>query len=130
MTFRWPRFYPPVVSVAAVLMASPCLSAAESAVAAAAAEGAEVVTGHLFNSLLYLPTGLVLGAMLLEFFAQWKKNREVEPGILFLLFGAAGASVSVAVLAYLFSPVGRASGQLSLFAMWMTVVAAAISTAF
>lgn len=130
MTFRWPRFYPPVVSVAAVLMASPCLSAAESAVAAAAAEGAEVVTGHLFNSLLYLPTGLVLGAMLLEFFAQWKKNREVEPGILFLLFGAAGASVSVAVLAYLFSPVGRASGQLSLFAMWMAVVAAAISTAF
>ena len=88
-----------------------------------------MVTGHLFNSLLYLPTGLVLGAMLLEFFAQWKKNREVEPGILFLLFGAAGASVSVAVLAYLFSPVGRASGQLSLFAMWMTVVAAAISTA-
>ncbi len=130
MTFRWPRFYPPVVSVAAVLMASPCLSAAESAVAAAAAEGAEVVTGHLFNSLLYLPTGLVLGAILLEFFAQWKKNREVEPGILFLLFGAAGASVSVAVLAYLFSPVGRASGQLSLFAMWMTVVAAAISAAF
>lgn len=130
MTFRWPRFYPPVVSVAAVLMASPCLSAAESAVAAAAAEGAEVVTGHLFNSLLYLPTGLVLGAILLEFFAQWKKNREVEPGILFLLFGAAGASVSVAVLAYLFSPVGRASGQLSLFAMWMAVVAAAISAAF
>jgi hypothetical protein len=68
--------------------------------------------------------------MLLEFFAQWKKNREVEPGILFLLFGAAGASVSVAVLAYLFSPVGRASGQLSLFAMWMAVVAAAISAAF
>lgn len=130
MTFRWPRFYPPLVSVAAVLMASPCLSAAESAVAAAAAEGAEVVTGHLFNSLLYLPTGLVLGAILLEFFAQWKKNREVEPGILFLLFGAAGASVSVAVLAYLFSPVGRASGQLSLFAMWMAVVAAAISAAF
>lgn len=130
MTFRWPRFYPPVVYVAAVLMASPCLSAAESAVAAAAAEGAEVVTGHLFNSLLYLPTGLVLGAILLEFFAQWKKNREVEPGILFLLFGAAGASVSVAVLAYLFSPVGRASGQLSLFAMWMAVVAAAISAAF
>jgi hypothetical protein len=130
MTFRWPRFYPPLVSVAAVLMVSPCLSAAESAVAAAAAEGAEVVTGHLFNSLLYLPTGLVLGAMLLEFFAQWKKNREVEPGILFLLFGAAGASVSVAVLAYLFSPVGRASGQLSLFAMWMAVVAAAISAAF
>ena len=130
MTFRWPRFYPPLVSVAAVLMASPCLSAAESAVAAAAAEGAEVVTGHLFNSLLYLPTGLILGAMLLEFFAQWKKNRDIEPAILFLLFGAAGASVSVAVLAYLFSPVGRASGQLSLFAMWMAVVAAAISAAF
>ena len=130
MTFRWPRFYPPLVSVAAVLMASPCLSAAESAVAAAAAEGAEVVTGHLFNSLLYLPTGLILGAMLLEFFAQWKKNRDIEPAILFLLFGAAGASVSVAVLAYLFSPVGRASGQLSLFAMWMAVVAAAISVAF
>ena len=130
MTFRWPRFYPPLMSVAAMLMVSPCVSASESAVAAAAVEGAEVVTGHLFNSLLYLPTGLVLGVMLLEFFAQWKKNREVEPAILFLLFGAAGASVSVAVLAYLFSPVGRASGQLSLFAMWMTVVAAAISAAF
>lgn len=130
MIFRWPRFNPPLMSVAAMLTVSPYVSAAESAVAAAAVEGAEVVTGHLFNSLLYLPTGLVLGVMLLEFFAQWKKNREVEPAILFLLFGAAGASVSVAVLAYLFSPVGRASGQLSLFAMWMAVVAAAISSAF
>jgi len=130
MTSRWPRFLSPAGPAAAMLLASPLSLAAEAPAVTAALEGAEVATGQLFNALLYLPTGLVAGALLLEFFAQWKKNREVEPAILFLLFSAAGAAVAVAALAYAFSPVGRSGGQLQVFGMWMAVVAAVVSAAF
>jgi len=130
MNFRWPRSLSPAGLTAAMLLASPLSLAAEAPAVAAALEGADVATGHLFNALLYLPTGFVAAALFLEFFAQWKKNREVEPAILFLLFGAAGAAVGAAALAYLFSPVGRATGQLQSFAMWMGLVAAVISVAF
>ena len=130
MFLRWPRPTSPAGLMAAMLLASPLSLAAESPAVTASLEGAEVATGHLFNALLYLPTGFVAAVLFLEYFAQWKKNREIEPAILFLLFGAAGAAVTVAVLAYSFSPVGRASGQLQVFATWMGLVAAAISVAF
>jgi hypothetical protein len=130
MPTRWPRLVSPAGLMAAVLMASPASWAAESPAAAAALEGVDVATGHLFNALLYLPVGLTAAVLFLEFFAQWKKNREVEPAILFLLFGAAAAAAGVAALAYAFSPVGRASGQLSMFASWMAVVVGVVSVAF
>jgi hypothetical protein len=130
MFSRWPRPTSPAGLMAAMLVASPLSLAAESPAVTATLDGAQVATGHLFNALLYLPTGFLVAVLFLEFFAQWKKNREVEPAILFLLFGAAGAAVGVAALAYAFSPVGRATGQLQSFASWMAVVAAAISAAF
>ena len=107
MSFRWPRPTSPAGLMAAMLLASPLSLAAESPVVTASLEGAEVATGHLFNALLYLPTGLVAAALWLEFFAQWKRNRDVEPAILFLLFGAVAAAVSVTALAFAFAPVGR-----------------------
>ncbi|MFN0128934.1 MAG: hypothetical protein ACKV19_19860, partial [Verrucomicrobiales bacterium] len=130
MRFRWPRPWSPAGLTAAMLLASPFSLAAESPAVTASLEAADVATGHLFNALLYLPTGFVAAALFLEFFAQWKKNRDVEPAILFLLFGAAGTAVGAAGLAYAVSPVGQSTGQVRQFAMWMGVVAAGIATAF
>ncbi len=130
MSFRWPRSSSPAGLTAAMLLASPLSLAAESPAVTASLEGADVATNHLFNALLYLPGGFVAAVLMLEFFAQWKRNREVEPAVLFLLFGAAGAAVGSAVLAYAVSPVGRGTGELQGYAMWMGVVAAAISAAF
>ncbi|MGI8601833.1 MAG: c-type cytochrome domain-containing protein [Verrucomicrobiales bacterium] len=88
------------------------------------------MTGHAFNVLLYLPVGLVLAAVILEVFAQWKGNRDVEPGILFLLFVSAGAAVVTPLLALAFATVGRESGELTAFCYWMGVVVAFIAAAF
>lgn len=130
MILRWPRFIPPAGLTAAVLAAPSWARAAESPGVTAALEAGDVATGHLFNALLYLPTGFMAAVLFLEFFAQWKKNREVEPAVLFLLFGAAGVATAVAGLAYAFSPVGRAGGQLQMFATWMGLVAAVITVSF
>lgn len=127
MTYRKQRSLS-LPGLAAALLAPPLLSGAEGPTAAT--EAANVATSHLFNAMIYLPVGLIAGAMLLEYFAHWKKNREVEPAILFLLFGAAGAAAAVAVLALAFSPVGREDGRLNQFAMWMGIVAASVGLAF
>ncbi len=115
----------------AVLLAPPTLlRAEESPTTTAALEATDVATGHAFNALLYLPVGFVLAAIWLEYFAQWKKNRDVEPGILFLLFGATGAGLAVIGLALGFSPVGRDNGQISSFAMSLGIATAFTAAAF
>lgn len=86
--------------------------------------------GHLFNALLYLPTGLLTAAILLEGFAQWKRNRDVEPAILFLLFSATGAAVACAVGTPLFTPEGFAPFQVQSAATWMGVTGGIAALAF
>jgi hypothetical protein len=131
MTSRWQRKLALSGFLSAVVLAPPVYCWADtSAAASAAIDGTDVVTGHGFNLLLYLPAGLIAAAILLEWFAQWKGNRDVEPGILFLLFSAGGAAVVTALLALAFATVGRQSGELSAFCTWMVVVAGFAALAF
>ncbi len=117
----------------AALLASPlCCRAAEAEpLDADAVYGAlDVAGGHLFNAVLYLPTGLLTGAILLEIFAQWKRNRDIEPGILFLLFSAAGAAAACALFAYAFSPAGFEAARIKTYVMWMAAVAGLAAVTF
>lgn len=96
--------------------------------AGAAAEAADVAASHLLNLLFYLPAALMAAAVCLEVFAQRKGLRDLEPGILFLLFLAAGgAAASVAASLWLGAGEG---GRFSTFIAWAVLVVVFISVTF
>ncbi len=123
MTTCWQRNKTLFGLAMAVLFAPPSASRAEDSTALPPdALPLDHAWGLGLNVFLFLPFGLLLAALVLEAFAVWKKNREIEPGVLFLIFAgtiAAGASV---VFALMFLNIGRETGELSRFNMWMVFV--------
>lgn len=119
-----------LVSTMFLATAWPLLAATEPLTEDSVYGTVDAAGGHLFNALLYLPTGLLTAALLLEGFAQWKRNREIEPAILFLLFSATGAAAACAIGAQVFTPDGFAPTHISSASTWMGVAAAIAAFAF